>query len=148
MLGSFKGRISAIGPNLTYNFQVGKVPVLTSVRFLHEFDAKNRLAGNVEVFTLTIQLSGAAAQAQGPVERTEQRLYRPDQPGHDAALCAKAGQDEGVCAAGGGEGEGPRRWGLREESGHSLESERCGGDFDSHNKFFSGSLLAPPARQE
>jgi hypothetical protein len=66
VLGSFKGRVSALGPNLTYNFQVGKTPVLTSVRFLHEFNVKNRLAGNVGLFTLTIPLGGAGAQGHGP----------------------------------------------------------------------------------
>jgi hypothetical protein len=66
VLGSFKGRVSAIGPNLTYNFQVGKVPVLTSFRFLHEFDAKNRLPGNAAIFTLTVPLGGSAAKPHGP----------------------------------------------------------------------------------
>ncbi|MDO9440510.1 MAG: transporter [Beijerinckiaceae bacterium] len=66
VLGAFKGRVSAIGPNLTYNFQLGKVPVLTSVRFLREFNAKNRLAGNAGIFTLTIPLSGSASKGHGP----------------------------------------------------------------------------------
>jgi hypothetical protein len=66
VLGSFKGRVSAVGPNLTYNFQVGKVPVLTSFRFLHEFDAKNRLPGNAAIFTLTVPLGGSAAKPHGP----------------------------------------------------------------------------------
>ncbi len=66
VLGSFKGRVSAIGPNLTYNFQIGKVPVLTSFRFLHEFDAKNRLAGNAAIFTLTVPLGGSGSKPHGP----------------------------------------------------------------------------------
>ncbi len=66
VLGSFKGRVSAVGPNLTYNFEVGKVPVLTSFRFLHEFDAKNRLAGNAAIFTLTVPLGGSGTKPHGP----------------------------------------------------------------------------------
>jgi hypothetical protein len=54
-------RHGAIGPNLTYNFQVGAVPVLTSVRWLHEFNAKNRLAGDAGFITVTIPLGGAPA---------------------------------------------------------------------------------------
>ena len=61
VLGPFKGEVSAIGPNLTYNFVIGSVPVLTSVRWLHEFDAKNRLQGDAGFLTATIPLGGAPA---------------------------------------------------------------------------------------
>jgi hypothetical protein len=61
LLGAFKGEVSAIGPNLTYNFQVGGVPVLTSVRWLHEFNAKNRLEGDAGFVTVTVPLGGALA---------------------------------------------------------------------------------------
>jgi hypothetical protein len=61
VLGEFKGRVSAIGPNVTYNFQVGTVPVLTSVRWLHEFNAQNRLEGDACFVTATIPLGAAPA---------------------------------------------------------------------------------------
>jgi hypothetical protein len=61
LLGDFKGEVSAIGPNVTYNFQVGSVPVLTSVRWLHEFNATNRLEGDAGFLTVTIPLGGAPA---------------------------------------------------------------------------------------
>jgi hypothetical protein len=61
VLGDFKGRVSAIGPNLTYNFMAGSVPVLTSVRWLHEFNAKNRLEGDAGFLSVTIPLGGAPA---------------------------------------------------------------------------------------
>ncbi|MDP2355718.1 MAG: transporter [Beijerinckiaceae bacterium] len=60
VLGAFKGEVSAIGPNLTYNFQIGKVPVFTSVRWLHEFKAKNRLAGDAAFLTVTVPLGGGS----------------------------------------------------------------------------------------
>lgn len=61
VLGDFKGRVSAIGPNLTYNFQLGNVPILASVRWLHEFNARNRLQGDAAFATLTIPLGGTPA---------------------------------------------------------------------------------------
>lgn len=61
VLGAFKGEVSAFGPNGTYNFQIGTVPVLASVRWLHEFRATNRIKGDVGFLTMTIPLGGAAA---------------------------------------------------------------------------------------
>ncbi len=61
VLGAFKGEVAAIGPNVTYNFQLGTVPVLTSLRWLHEFDAKNRLEGDSGFLTVTIPLGGTPA---------------------------------------------------------------------------------------
>ena len=59
LLGSFKGEVSAIGPNIAYNFQLGSVPVITSARWLHEFNAKNRMAGDAGFITITVPLGGA-----------------------------------------------------------------------------------------
>ena len=61
VLGPFKGEVSAIGPNLTYNFKVGSVQMFTSLRWLHEFNAKNRLAGDAAFLTITVPI-GASAQ--------------------------------------------------------------------------------------
>ena len=54
--GSLKGQVSAIGPNFTYNFQVGNRPVYASARWMREFNAKNRLQGDVGYLTLTVPL--------------------------------------------------------------------------------------------
>lgn len=59
VLGPFKGEVTAIGPNITYNFQLGSIPVFTSARWLHEFDATNRLEGDAGFVTVTIPLGGA-----------------------------------------------------------------------------------------
>lgn len=59
LLGSFKGEVSAVGPNVTYSFQVGQVPVFTSVRWLREFNAKNRLEGDAGFLTVTVPLGGS-----------------------------------------------------------------------------------------
>ncbi len=54
--GSLKGQVSAIGPSLTYNFQIGQRPVYASARWMREFNAKNRLQGDVGFLTLTVPL--------------------------------------------------------------------------------------------
>ena len=57
-LGSFKGRTTGLGPNINYNFLWGQTPVSTSLRWLHEFNAKNRLEGDAVFFTAAIPLGG------------------------------------------------------------------------------------------
>lgn len=56
-LGDFKGRVTALGPNINYNFAVGKIPVSTSVRYLREFNTKNRLEGDTGFITVTMPFS-------------------------------------------------------------------------------------------
>lgn len=56
VFGALKGRVSAVGPNLSYNFQAGKTPIYASFRWLREFNAQNRLQGNASFLTLTIPL--------------------------------------------------------------------------------------------
>jgi hypothetical protein len=53
-LGAFEGQVAAIGPNLTYNFQAGGLPVATNLRWMHEFDAVNRTQGDAVFGTITI----------------------------------------------------------------------------------------------
>jgi hypothetical protein len=58
-LGSFEGRVVAIGPVMNLNFQVGKIPVATSLKYFREFDVENRLEGDAGYITLTMPLSVA-----------------------------------------------------------------------------------------
>ena len=55
-LGDFKGRVTGIGPGLSASFQLGQVPVSLSLRYFHEFDAKNRLEGDTGWLTVSIPL--------------------------------------------------------------------------------------------
>lgn len=57
VLGGFEGRATALGPVMTYSFQLGKIPVSSELKYLHEFDVKNRLEGDVGLLTLTMPLS-------------------------------------------------------------------------------------------
>lgn len=56
-LGSFKGRVVALGPAVNVNFNVGKIPVTANLRYFHEFDTKNRLEGDAGYVVLTMPLS-------------------------------------------------------------------------------------------
>lgn len=58
-LGSFKGRVAAIGPVVNYNFQLGKIPVATNFKYFHEFNVDKRLQGDAGYITLTMPLSVA-----------------------------------------------------------------------------------------
>jgi hypothetical protein len=60
-LGSFEGRVTALGPNIDYSFKLGALPVSTSLRWFREFDAKNRLEGDAAFLNFTIPL-GVAGQ--------------------------------------------------------------------------------------
>jgi hypothetical protein len=55
-LGDFEGRVTAIGPALTYDFAVGQLPVMTSLKWMHEFNAENRLEGDMGFLTVAIPL--------------------------------------------------------------------------------------------
>lgn len=55
-LGSFKGRVTGVGPTAAYNFSLGKLPVSARVRYFEEFGAKNRLDGRAFFFSLDFPL--------------------------------------------------------------------------------------------
>jgi hypothetical protein len=56
-LGAFKGSVAAIGPVINLNFEVGKIPVAANLKYFHEFEVQNRLAGDLGYVTLTFPLS-------------------------------------------------------------------------------------------
>jgi hypothetical protein len=57
VLGDFKGRVTSLGPVVTYNFNVGKIPVSTQLVWMHDLDVKNRLKGDLTVLTISFPLS-------------------------------------------------------------------------------------------
>ena len=57
VLGSFKGRVTAVGPSATYTFQLGKLPLATGLRWYREFDTENRLEGDAVFLSATMPLS-------------------------------------------------------------------------------------------
>ena len=56
-LGDFEGRVTAIGPVMTYGFNFAKIPVSTQWSWFHEFDVENRATGDVGMLTVSVPLS-------------------------------------------------------------------------------------------
>jgi hypothetical protein len=55
-LGDFEGRVTAIGPVMTYTFICGKTPISTQLEWMHEFDVENRAEGDSGFLNVTIPL--------------------------------------------------------------------------------------------
>ncbi len=58
-LGDFEGRVTALGPVMTYTFICGKTPISTQLEWMHEFDVENRAEGDCGFLNVTIPLGGA-----------------------------------------------------------------------------------------
>ena len=58
-LGDFEGRVIAVGPVMTYAFNLGKIPVSTQWSYFHEFDVENRAEGDVGLVTVSLPLSAS-----------------------------------------------------------------------------------------
>lgn len=58
VLGDFKGKVSGIGPSVAWAGAWGKQPVSLEGRWLHEFDAENRVEGDVLYVNMTFPLGG------------------------------------------------------------------------------------------
>lgn len=56
-LGAYKGRTTALGGTIAYNFEVGKTPVSTRLKVLREFSVENRPRGTVGLLTVSLPLS-------------------------------------------------------------------------------------------
>jgi hypothetical protein len=50
--GDFEGRTAGLGPVLSYVFKIGKVDLIAEVKWLHEFEVRNRLEGDTVWFKL------------------------------------------------------------------------------------------------
>jgi hypothetical protein len=58
-LGDFMGRVTSLGPVVTYSFNLGMVPVSTQLLWMHDFDVENRLEGDLGILTVSMPLSVA-----------------------------------------------------------------------------------------
>nr|WP_200994564.1 transporter [Rhizobium rhizogenes] len=56
-VGDFKGRVAAIGATIGWNFEIGKLPVSTRIKYFHEFAVENRAQGDAVFLTVSIPLS-------------------------------------------------------------------------------------------
>jgi hypothetical protein len=57
ILGDFKGRVFALGPEIAYQFPGKEHPVGLDLRWYYEFGAQNRLEGNGVFLTFSVPLS-------------------------------------------------------------------------------------------
>lgn len=62
VLGDFKGRVSGVGPAVTWAGLWGRQPVSFDGRWYHEFGAKNRVEGDAIFLNLTIPLGAGATE--------------------------------------------------------------------------------------
>jgi hypothetical protein len=73
VLGDFKGRAIALGPEVSYQFvQNPRRPVTLDLRWYHEFEVKNRLEGDSVFLTVSVPLSITAKP------RAEQDWSQPE----------------------------------------------------------------------
>ena len=56
-LGPFEGRVTGIGPVMSYSFNLAKLPVSTQWSYFHELDVENRAQGDVGLLTVSLPLS-------------------------------------------------------------------------------------------
>jgi len=55
-LGGFRGRTTAVGASVGYDFIMGKLPVSTRIRYYHELEVENRLKGDAGFLSLSMPL--------------------------------------------------------------------------------------------
>lgn len=56
-LGAYKGRTTALGGTIAYNFEVGKTPISARLKVLREFSVENRARGTVGLLTVSLPLT-------------------------------------------------------------------------------------------
>lgn len=59
-IGGHKGRVTAVGGSIGYNFDVGSLPVQTRLKVLREVEVENRTRGTIALLSIAIPLGGQA----------------------------------------------------------------------------------------
>lgn len=54
VLGDFKGRVTAVGPELNATFQIAGAPVFANLKYIVELEVENRIKGQAGWLTLTV----------------------------------------------------------------------------------------------
>ncbi|RDI57183.1 hypothetical protein DES45_107100 [Microvirga subterranea] len=62
-VGPNRGRVTALGGTVGYNFLIGQTPVSTRIKVLREVETDNRFKGTVGLFTVSFPLGGQAPPA-------------------------------------------------------------------------------------
>lgn len=58
-LGAYKGRTTALGGAIAYNFEIGKTPISARIKVLREFSVENRARGTVGLLTVSLPLTAS-----------------------------------------------------------------------------------------
>jgi hypothetical protein len=69
-LGPYKGRVTAVGGTVGYDFQVGQIPISTRLKVLREVDVENRFQGTIGFLQVSFPLwvqPGSNGKAQPPI---------------------------------------------------------------------------------
>ena len=61
VLGGFEGQVFALGPAMDFTFHVGQRPVVTNLRYFHEFNVENRLKGQAGFLNFVVPLGALPA---------------------------------------------------------------------------------------
>ncbi len=65
-LGGYKGRVTAVGAQVAYTFEVGGTPVSTRLKVLREVDVENRPRGTLGLFTVAFPIGHVPSPAKDP----------------------------------------------------------------------------------
>ncbi len=65
-VGGHKGRVTAVGGSIGYNFEVGGLPIQTRLKIMREVAVENRTRGTIALLSIAIPLGGQAAAAAAP----------------------------------------------------------------------------------
>lgn len=57
-VGAHKGRVTAVGGSIGYNFEVGGVPITTRLKIMREVSVENRTQGTIGLLSIAIPLGG------------------------------------------------------------------------------------------
>ena len=63
-LGSFKGRVEGLGPQLDYKFTAVNRPMKLNLRWYHEFSSKNRAEGDSVFLTFSVPIAAKTASVR------------------------------------------------------------------------------------
>ncbi len=69
-LGPYKGRTTAVGGSIGYNFAVAGTPVATRLKVLREVNVENRPQGTIVLVSVAFPLGAVAAPAAAPPSKT------------------------------------------------------------------------------
>ncbi len=62
-LGAYKGRVTAVGGTIGYNFEVAGTPVSALLKVMREVEVENRSRGTIGLLSIAFPLGGQAAPA-------------------------------------------------------------------------------------